>query len=44
MDTATVRWRRVWWLLTDRPMWAVIVEIADLLVKHHAQMPFARDQ
>jgi hypothetical protein len=44
IEIARVCSRRVWWLLAERPMWAVIVVVADVLVQQHAQMPFANDQ
>jgi hypothetical protein len=31
-------------LLAERPMWAMIIVVADVLVQYHAEMLFARDQ
>jgi hypothetical protein len=31
-------------LLAERPMWAMIIVVADVLVQHHARMLFAGDQ
>ena len=37
-------WWRVWRLLAECPVWAVVVVVADVLVQHDTQMPFTRDQ